>query len=219
MMSTALYTTLKGRMSPARLLAYERETGGDPQATLALYEWNILVSGAFFEDLGAYEVLLRNAIDSIMRRKYQGTKTALPWYRQVQLQEPSKANLEEAERRITPTGGPEDQDKVVAELTFGFWRYLFSTYYTATVWPILQNAFHDAKGDRLRRTDLDRQVGHLYDLRNRIAHHEPIFYWDLASSWEKLVEAAGWICSDTRDWISARSRMPTILAARPGSSN
>src|SRR5664280_2439179 len=71
--STELYETLRSRFSEARLAPYEDAAKLDAGLALALYDWNMQVSGAFYEDLGAFEVLLRNALDERLREKYQVT--------------------------------------------------------------------------------------------------------------------------------------------------
>ncbi|WP_420612529.1 hypothetical protein [Candidatus Spongiisocius sp.] len=38
----------------------------------------------------------------------------------------------------------------------------------------------------------------LHFLRNRIAHHEPIYRRNLARDYRQLLEVVGWICSDSR---------------------
>jgi hypothetical protein len=55
----------------------------------------------------------------------------------------------------------------------------------------------------------------LRDLRNRIAHHEPIFSRDLAADDRTILEVIGWMCADTRAWVVHHSEVPAILADRP----
>ena len=67
----------------------------------------------------------------------------------------------------------------------------------------------------VNRHGVESRVDQLYYLRNRVAHHEPIFTRDLVRDHGFLLEVAGWICIDTRDWIADRSSVPAVLAARP----
>jgi hypothetical protein len=212
-----LLHTLKGRFSDARFAPYEAVTRDDAGLTLALYEWNMRTAAAFFEDLGAFEVLLRNSIDIRLRAKYCPTATALPWYRQVSFNDKAKAKVDIAVERATLKGTvPEDPDVVVAELNFGFWRYTVSKYYSGTIWPFIQNAFQpESPGPKLDRRTVDGKVDGLYYLRNRVAHHQPIFQRDLERDRRTLLGVAGWMCPDTRDWIASRSQVPAALAARP----
>ena len=51
----------------------------------------------------------------------------------------------------------------------------------------------------------------LRTVRNRIAHHEPVFARDLARDHERIVEVVGWITPGTRRWVEHHSRVPAIL--------
>ena len=55
----------------------------------------------------------------------------------------------------------------------------------------------------------------LHFLRNRIAYHEPIHRRNLARDHAQLLELVGWMCSNSRDWVSATRRTPAVFAARP----
>jgi hypothetical protein len=68
-MPTNLLATFKERFSEARLDPYEVAARGDPELTVALYDWNIQIGSAFFEDIGVVEVLLRNALDKALREQ------------------------------------------------------------------------------------------------------------------------------------------------------
>jgi len=62
--------------------------------------------------------------------------------------------------------------KVVAELSFGFWRFLLARRYTASLWPALRPGFpYLPSADR---RELEAPVTRLHQLRNRVAHHEPL---------------------------------------------
>ncbi len=59
---TPIELVLHHRISPERLAPYIRETPTLHEA-IRLYRWNIDLSGAVYEDLHVFEVVLRNAID------------------------------------------------------------------------------------------------------------------------------------------------------------
>jgi hypothetical protein len=215
--SSDTYTTLKSRFSAARLAQYEAATRDNSHA-LALYDWNMSASAALFEDIGAFEILLRNAIDLRLRDRYQAIAAASPWYHQAPLQDRAADDVAAAIDKVTHKGrDPEDQDKVVAELSFGFWRYLLSSRYHTTLWPTMLPAFsHRPSGAAAaRRQDIEVKVQSLYVLRNRIAHHEPIFKRDLDRDHRGLVAVAGLICPRTQAWIVGRSRVRAALSSKP----
>lgn len=78
--------------------------------------------------------------------------------------------------------------------------------------PVLHKAFPHAK---LPRKDVHNPLDQLRLLRNRIAHHEPIFQRPLADDYQSILLILSWICPDTAAWITHHSTVPAILAARP----
>lgn len=48
--------------------------------SVALYEWNLQVSGALFETLGAVEVLVRNAFHRPLAGRYADQVPSGNWY-------------------------------------------------------------------------------------------------------------------------------------------
>ena len=57
-------------------------------------------------------------------------------------------------------------------------------------------------------------------LRNRIAHHEPIFTRRLDEDHTRILQVTGWISPRARAWIECRSRVPLLLEAfSKGSGN
>jgi len=68
---------------------------------------------------------------------------------------------------------PVSNGQVITRLTLFFWRRLFSADYESALWrPVLKRAFPD-KG--LRRADVALELERIYQTRNRIAHHEPVY--------------------------------------------
>src|SRR6201996_5336053 len=63
--------------------------------------------------------------------------------------------------------------QVIAQLSLSFWKRLFSPEYESSLWrPVLKRIFPDKT---LRRADVAVQLEHIYQTRNRIAHHEPVY--------------------------------------------
>ena len=224
-MSSINFQVIAQRLTTTRLGSYLQATNGDVEAAIRLYDWNISAASALYEDLGRLEVVFRNAVDDAMV-KY-GVARAWPdvWYRRTQLfpgQSASRARDEiDAARGRATRGGklPEVHGKVLAELSFGFWRYLCKPPYLTSLWvPTLASAFplHPSAGNpRQVRAEVEDRMQRLHFLRNRIAHHEPIHRRNLSRDYSHLLELTGWICSDYRAWIATTSRTLTVLAARP----
>lgn len=115
-----------------------------------------------------------------------------------------------ARRRATRRGASEVHGKVVAELSFGFWRYLCTKPYLTSLWvPALADAFpnHPDLGDpRAVRRAVDDRIQRIHFLRNRVAHHEPLHRRNLKQDLDSIAQLAGWISADTREWIVGASR-------------
>jgi hypothetical protein len=63
--------------------------------------------------------------------------------------------------------------QVIAQLTMAFWKRLFSTEYEHALWNrSLKHIFPDKQ---LKRSHVAVQFEEIYQARNRIAHHEPIY--------------------------------------------
>ena len=112
----------------------------------------------------------------------------------------------------------------MASVSLGFWVRLVSrggyidggpkADYDRTLWrPALYKAFPGHPRSRVHG-----RLDHLRQLRNRIAHHEPIFDRNLTEDYEQLLEAVGWISSDVRSWIERHSRLPDAIQAPLSSS-
>lgn len=138
------------------------------------------------------EVLLRNVIanavrarhadvsDSLSERWYDGPNWFPPhsqWFTNRSLNAIKNAKRAVGDRGPGSSGRP-PEGRIVAELSFGFWRYLLSSRYEHSLWnPAVRKSFprlEDLSGTESRVAVYDRMTM-LNGLRNRIGHHEPIY--------------------------------------------
>jgi hypothetical protein len=211
-------------LSPARLTKYRAAADGDLQRALELYEWNAKISAALMRDLGHVEIGLRNAYADVIEHYWSGTPdhwtrsaAALfrPVYRMrdgepVDINLHQRAQLEEACARVGKDGPP---GKVIAELTFGFWRFLSSSAHEKTVWvPFLHRAYPPGTD---RKRDVDRKVATLNRLRNRVAHHEPLIGENLPREAAKVSALACMLDPELGAYVAATSDVPELLQQRP----
>ncbi|MGN6557386.1 MAG: hypothetical protein ACTHLH_05170 [Solirubrobacterales bacterium] len=110
-------------------------------------------------------------------------------------------------RRKEPT-----RARVVADLSFGFWRALLNRHYHQLWIDRLHRAFPNGTGSRKEAADL---MSRLNPFRNRLAHHEPIINASIEKRHAELLELARLIDVDAAAWIASRSSVPEILAWRP----
>ena len=223
-MSTYDLQRVAAKITPARLSSYLVATSGDLEAAIELYDWNIAAGAALYEDLARFEIVFRNALDEQLVRYASQQGWQQPWYLQSGLfpgerTKRARTDIEQARERATQRGQePEVHGKVVAELNFGFWRFLCHKTYLTSMWvPALSSAFsrHPSSSNPFKvRSDVAWLVQRLHFLRNRIAHHEPVHQRSLTEDHDGLLQLTGWICEHCHEWLSSSSRTPTIIAAR-----
>ncbi len=207
--------TIRQRLSPERLARYEAASGNLVRA-MHLYEWNIEASACFYKILHGVEVILRNAIDQQMTQHHVSQGRPGMWF-----DDPSGVlgprlhdRIAEARGRIVAQGWPVSSNRLVSELTFGFWRYMLSAHYERSLWtPILRHAFPHLQPQR--RVDVAKPVERLNHLRNRIAHYEPIYPRRLELDQRDALGVVAAICGDSRAWLEHISLVTGTLATRP----
>jgi hypothetical protein len=207
---------LRRRLSPERFDPYERACAQDLDAAVRLYEWNVEISSAFYEVLGILEVVLRNALHDHLTEWHRRTAKPGNWYDDpgLILDSQRRHDVADARLRLRRDAKIETPGRVVAELTFGFWRFLLSKRYETTLWtPALRHAFPGLRP--ARRQTLYTPVHELVRLRNRIAHHEPIHNRPLTSLHEAVLRTAGYLDPGIELWIRGLSRVPIVLDERP----
>jgi hypothetical protein len=119
---------------------------------------------------------IKQAVDSAKRAEYsklsQAEKSALdakayPNGRTISTSHTKRSKDRRSHLVVT-------EGKVVAELTLFFWKRLYGPEYAQTLWrTTLKRTFPDKA---VTRADVAVQLEHLYQTRNRLAHHEPVLY-------------------------------------------
>lgn len=218
------HAVIAQRLTADRLRSYLAATDGELDRAVGLYDWNAAVASALHEDIGRLEVVFRNTLDAALVAHGARNGWSTAWYRRTQLfpgRHGARAldDIRTARARASRQGASETHGKVIAELSFGFWRYLCTKAYLTSLWiPTLADAFphHPRHGDpRVVREDVDDRIQRIHFLRNRIAHHEPIHSRNLRRDVDSVVEVMGWICADSRDWVVEASRVASVLERRP----
>ncbi|HZV72670.1 MAG TPA: hypothetical protein VFF79_03050 [Conexibacter sp.] len=196
----------------ARFAPYLAVADSDHEAAVALYVWNARIS-AVFETLHHVEVLLRNAVDAQFAPVDPAAPPRDTWLEDAAiLNEASRKRVRETIGRIareqkTPTRG-----RVVAGLSFGFWRALFDKKNSRLWVSYLHRAFPAGTGDRAEIATL---MSSLVPFRNRLAHHETIMRRPISSHYEKMLTLAGLIDPAASTWIRSVSRVEMLLEERP----
>jgi len=213
-------TSLTEVIGTARLASYFATYPGRDELVVRLYSWNIALSAALWGPLGVLEVATRNAIHQQLAdragrsdwwedRRLSATLVDREW------KSLHDAILTSARRKHYPT-----PDDVVAATGFGFWvgllgagvpRHPVQSYETSLWQPRLHRAFPDYSGGRKR---LHAELDLIRGVRNRVAHHEPVFRSDVGNLIDRIARVAGYIDPHAEAYIRANERVSTIVAAK-----
>jgi hypothetical protein len=192
---TSAQVALVDALSHPRLSSYRRFfTAASDAEALGLYQWNEEMSGALFRAISLVEIVLRNQFHKALSNRYgvAGTSTSRDWYQHISLKPLSKDRIRDITHLRkhktfiprTPTPSPDD---VVSKLTLGFWPHVLDaakdTANVAVPWD--QIILDILPGHRQRTSQYWKKQRHqdaffarldlCNELRNRIAHHEPIW--------------------------------------------
>lgn len=181
----------------------------------ALYLWNTHLTKTYLADIEHLEVLLRNCIHTALSRRF-GKR----WFDngRMTFSKEAERSIRKAKRRAGGAGAP--PGKIIAELSFDFWRFLLTSYYQASIWPQVEKALKQKPNNRQHFEDL---VVVVYNMRNRCSHHESVVqqhnipreiaHLDTVDNAIHMV--ASFIDPHAAAWIKGNSRIPTIRTQRP----
>lgn len=108
--------------------------------------------------------------------------------------------------------------KIIADLSFDFWRFLFTRTYQSTVWPKVLASLTR----KVSREDFEYHLERIYKMRNRCAHHEPLARLDAQREKKETLAVldsihaiAELIDPEAAEWIAEHSTVLASLAKRP----
>jgi hypothetical protein len=216
-------------LSEPRLGPYLAAAGDNQKDALRLYGWNIDLSGAVYEALHVFEVVMRNAMDQQLctwnATQTDGT-TGLP-HASDWLMDPShllkrllRDDLAKATKRaavaLRGNGRTPGHPDILTQLTFGTWRFLLPDRDPGRrlLWDqALRHGFpHLTEQPRA----LVAKVHGVYRLRNRVAHLEPLLAQGLVrSEYNAMRRVLAAIDPTIDQWFTSRQRITAVLRARP----
>jgi hypothetical protein len=216
MSTKAIIQAVRTAISPARMGTFEAAVpivdDADPRA-LALYAWNARISAALLAPLHICEIVVRNAVSDAIEQVY-GPRW--PWQIGFEQSLPSprsgynpQRDLQNARSHAATTG------KAIPELKFVFWQKMFTSRHDQRLWePYLRQVMphlDPAKPVSTLREDIYNDLEQIRFLRNRIAHHEPIFARNLNDDLQKIVALIAARSQETADWMMQNQQASAIL--------
>lgn len=217
-------------LSTERLHEYRRNAGDPALTRLGYYAWNIALCEALYPALHLCEVALRNSLHETLRREYPvrakgervtswldaGTRVLTPEHAERVDKAKRKLQARLRGHRIPFTPG-----RLIAEMSFGFWTYLFDSEYgyvssrSPGLWPrLLDSVFPNLPDQSVcprQREFFATRLGDILRLRNRAFHHEPLWKRpDLKAEHGKVVETIGWLNPAAARTLAEFDRFPWV---------
>ena len=178
------YKEFERIISEERMSRYVQACGGDTRKAMTLYRYNLQLSQELFTIISCFEIALRNAIN-----KELTVRLGSEWLKDSILPGGifSIRNTHKTCEIITNSyqrllhEQAYTHTKLIAEMEFGVWKYMFSPVQFNQTGRVLLHVFPNKE-----RSTAETQYNHSYffneldkvnTMRNRIAHHEPVCFY------------------------------------------
>jgi hypothetical protein len=198
-------------LSAKRFERYLAWAKGDAQVARDLYLLNCRLCEALYTPLQMLEIVLRNRIHDVATEMRLGDPSRF-WFDRPEFQRGyrQREKVASARQELTRENKTHSPDRIVAALNFGYWTSFLATEYE-TLW---QQGLHkiakrpDGKG--LRRKAFSATLLQIRFLRNRIAHHEPVIYWNLGRHHDEILKLTDYLSPPIAQWVDRHSRFREV---------
>ncbi|WP_422509428.1 hypothetical protein [Stenotrophomonas sp. GZD-301] len=196
---------------------FERAASAAPVHPFALYLWNMRVSAALLLPLHVCEVVLRNAIADALALQHG---PHWPWRPGLRASLPGGASGYNAREELSrAAAGCSSTPSVVSTLRFAFWQNMFTQRFDRSLWrPTLHRVMPGTAAlgaVHIARAALHADVQRVRLLRNRIAHHEPVFMRDLGEDLATMGRIVRLRCAQVDQWMQRQETVTQLLHQRP----
>lgn len=211
---------IRRALSKERMQTYETAMQGARSGArpLDLYVWNAHVSAALLIPLHICEVVVRNAVADALTRRHgvnwpwvQGFRDSLP--------NPDGGHNPRRELHRATARARTCTADVVPTLSFVFWQKMFTQRFDARLWShCLADVLPGADPGtpwHTTRARMHQDLEQIRRLRNRIAHHEPIFARALAEDVAAIRRVVDSRCTRTAHWMGEHEAVTGLLRTRP----
>lgn len=202
---------LQEALSLERFGRYLEWAASDKERAIALYTLNCQLSESLYTSLHMLEVALRNRVHAVASGMTVGDQS-LPWFERAEFQLGNRQleQLEKAKADLQDDGKAVEAGRIVASLTFGYWTGFFGKPYENLWQQGLHRIARKSDGKGLTRKAFSKPLMPLRMLRNRIAHHEPIIYWDLPKHHRTILELTEWLSPAAAAWCRQTCRFTSV---------
>lgn len=178
------YKDFEDAISPERMHRYLLACNNDTRRAMTLYRYNLKLSQEMFTLISCFEVSLRNKINKEMVARFGND-----WLRDF-VQPGGRFDTDprvDGTRKIIKKAyeglvrsGSYTHTKLLAEMEFGVWKFMFNNVQYRLTNRSLLNIFPNkpksTAQNRYDNTFVFNELNVINNFRNRIAHHEPICF-------------------------------------------
>ena len=204
---------LSSAFSAQRLSKYLAYNHGDADRTVKHYKANLRLAESLYISLSVFEVTLRNALSRELHNLAGKDDWWDIFYTTFDLA-PLVPEIDKAKALIRNRGEKVTTDKILSEMTFGFWVMLLNSQYERVLWKSLRKAFPNLPKKDRQRKNVSAPCNSLRRLRNRIFHQEAIC-WDLfyvTCLHDNLITVLGWMNADVPAWLATIDPFDQVCA-------
>ena len=177
------YKDFEQIISEERLVRYLQACGGNTRKAMTLYRYNVELAQTVFAIIGFFEVALRNAINKQLTATLGNEwlkDSCLPGgIFNIPNTHKTCDIISNAFHRLL-RDGLYTHTKLLSEMEFGVWKYMFSpVQYRQTgrnLLRIFPNRPRSSNQIQYNPSYVFNELDKINTLRNRIAHHEPICF-------------------------------------------
>ena len=200
------YSEFEDIISQQRMRKYLQACNNESKRAMTLYRYNIKLSQEMFALIGCFEVTLRNRIDKEMKAHFGNDwlrgfiLPGGPFYYEPRV-EGTRKIIEKAYNGLM-RAHVYSHSKLLSEMEFGVWKFMFNNVQYRLGGRCLLHIFPNkpisTRANRIDNSRIFLELDYINNIRNRIAHHEPICF--------------GFpICVDTTYALNNYTRMMTLF--------
>ena len=177
------YNDLQNILSKDRFSRYLLACNNDKRKALILYRLNLRLSQEIYAVLHYFEIVVRNSIDEKLK-----INLGYNWLRDsisqggifdIKSCKDSAKIISKAYFRLN-RNRTYFHSKLIAEMEFGIWKYMFANPQYRATGRVLLNVFPNKPKSSAQKQYNNTYFFNALDginiLRNRVAHHEPIYF-------------------------------------------
>lgn len=197
-MNDKLFGNLEKAISEDRLKHYaDVFNSNNKRVIIQKYLLNVELSKSLYFPLQTLETTLRNSIHRILSEKLNNEF----WFEDSNFINPKTIHNKDILKAREKIDNYKIQSpgRIISELSFGFWSYLFGKYYEQKIWNrYVKLIFPNIPKNMARRRKISEKINTIKNLRNKVFHFDTII--DIRNLFEihkQILEVIYWLNEDS----------------------